>query len=154
LSTYRDALHRAGYRHRLQFEVVPKTGLPLYLVYGTGAEKGVEVMKDAMWRVDGSDGMAFRDPRTHGAVNPDQLTLWGGTGYTHPELIELVTQRLREGAASLEELGKWLLLETSRWRAQDAKSAVTELRDTGTAIVTPADRRLTRTSVVRLRSLR
>lgn len=151
LSTYRDALRRAGCRHRLQFEVTPKSGLPLYLVYGTGAEKGVEVMKDAMWNVDGTDGMAFRDPRTRGAVNPDQLTLWGGTGYTHPELIELVTQRLREGATSLEVLGSWLLLETSRWRARDAKSAVMELRDNGAAIVAPADRRLTKTSVVRLR---
>jgi three-Cys-motif partner protein len=34
LSTYRDALRRAGFRYRLQFEVVPRTGQPLYLVYG------------------------------------------------------------------------------------------------------------------------
>jgi three-Cys-motif partner protein len=151
LATYRDALRRAGCRHRLQFQVVPKTGLPLYLVYGTGAEKGVEAMKDAMWKVDGLDGMSFRDPRTRGAIHPDQLTLWGGTGYTHPELVELVTQRLGEGDISVEELGKWLLLETSRWRAKDARSAVTELRDTGKVAVTPPNRRITKNSLVRLR---
>ncbi len=131
LATYRDALHRAGCQHRLQFQVVPKTGLPLYLVYGTGAEKGVEVMKDAMWNVDGTDGMSFSDPRTRGAVDPGQFTLWGGAGCPHPELIELVMQRLQEGATSVDELGRWLLLETSRWRARDARSAVIELRDTG-----------------------
>ena len=151
LATYRDALHRAGCQHRLQFEVVPKTGLPLYLVYGTGAEKGVEVMKAAMWKVDGSDGMSFRDPRTRDAVDPDQLPLWGGSGYsTDLELIELVTQRLQEGATSVDELGKWLLLETSRWRAQDARTAVAELRDTGTVVVTPTGRRVSKTSYVRL----
>jgi len=104
-----------------------------------------------MWKVDGSDGMSFRDPRTRDAVAPDQLPLWGGSGYyTHPELIELVTQRLQEGATSVDELGKWLLLETSRWRAQDARTAVAELRDTGTVVVTPTGRRVSKTSYVRL----
>jgi three-Cys-motif partner protein len=150
LSTYRDALRRAGCLHRLQFEVVPKTGLPLYLVFGTCAEKGVEVMKDAMWKVDGSGGLVFRDPRTRGAVNPDQPDLWGGSGYTEPELIELVTQRLQQGAVTIEELGKWLLLETSRWRARDARGAILELRATGSVSVAPTGQRVTKKSVVRL----
>jgi hypothetical protein len=88
------------------FQVVPGTGQPLYLVYGTGHEKGVEGMKEAMWDVDGSDGMSFRDPRTRGAVDPNQPTLWGGAGAVQPELLELVTQRLQEGVTSLDELGK------------------------------------------------
>jgi three-Cys-motif partner protein len=62
LATYRDALGRAGFRYQLQFKIVPRTGQPLYLVYGTGHPKGVEVMKDAMWKVDGVDGMGFADP--------------------------------------------------------------------------------------------
>ena len=40
LSTYRDALRRAGFRFQLQFKIVPKTGQPLYLVFGTGHPKG------------------------------------------------------------------------------------------------------------------
>ncbi|WP_234345008.1 MULTISPECIES: three-Cys-motif partner protein TcmP [Streptomyces] len=39
----RDALERAGFGFRLQFQVVPRTGKPLYLVFGTGHQKGVEV---------------------------------------------------------------------------------------------------------------
>lgn len=138
LSTYRDALLRAGFRYRLQFQVVPGTGQPLYLVYGTGHEKGVEVMKEAMWDVDGTDGMSFRDPRTRGAVDPNQPTLWGATGAADPELVELVSQRLQEGATSLDELGKWLLLETARWRTRDAKTAVRDLLDDGKVRVEPS----------------
>ncbi|MFE3413818.1 hypothetical protein ACFXMT_37625 [Streptomyces mirabilis] len=48
---------------------MPKTGQPLYLVYGTKHPRGVEVMKDAMCRVDKSDGMHFRDPRVRNAVS-------------------------------------------------------------------------------------
>jgi three-Cys-motif partner protein len=148
LSTYRDALARAGFRYRLQFQVVPRTGLPLYLVYGTGHEKGVQVMKDAMWDVDGNDGMSFRDPRTRGAPLPGQLDLWADG--VQPELLELVDQRLRSGPAPLEELGRWLLLETARCRKPDARKAVQELMRDGLATIEPAGR-LTAASVVRRR---
>lgn len=149
LSTYRDALRKAGFQYRLQFQVVPRTGQPLYLVYGTKHEKGVEVMKDAMWDVDGSDGMSFRDPRTRSAVDPNQLDLWGGTGSAQPELLELAVQRLREGATSLDQLGRWLLRETSRWRAKDARKAVRELHADGKLRIQPPGR-LTQDSVIML----
>ena len=51
-----------GFRYQLHFRIVPKTGLPLYLVYGTGHPKGIGVMKDAMWDVDDNDGMGFAIP--------------------------------------------------------------------------------------------
>lgn len=150
LSTYREALGRAGFGYRLQFEVVPKTGQPLYLVYGTRHEKGVEVMKAAMWEVDGSDGMVFRDPRTRGAAPLGQASLWEAGKIAQPELLELVMQRLSNGPTSMDDLEQWLLLETSRWRRQDAKVAVNDLRADGLVITEPSGR-LTRKSVVRLR---
>ena len=149
LSTYRAALRRAGFKYQLHFRIVPKTGLPLYLVYGTGHPKGIGVMKDAMWDVDEKDGMGFADPRTRGAPLPNQPTmLWGGT--EHPELLELVRQRLEEGPVSLEDLGHWLLVETARWRAKDARPAVCALQDTGNVSVTPPGR-LTKASMITLR---
>lgn len=150
LSTYRDALQRAGFGYRLHFQVVPGTGQPLYLVYGTTNDTGVKVMKEAMWLVDGTEGMSFRDPRTRGAVPEGQLDLWEATGSVRPELRELVVQRLQEGSASLEDLMRWLLLETARWRPQDARSAVMELRDEGQATWEPAGRLLPQ-SVITLR---
>ena len=149
LATYRDALRRAGFRYQLHFQVVPKTGLPLYLVYGTNSDRGVVVMKDAMWKVDANDGIGFADPRTRGAPLPGQQTLlWGGPD--HPELLELVQQRLEDGPVSLEELKRWLLFETARWRAKDASTAVRELLDMGTVSVEPSGK-LARDSLITLR---
>jgi three-Cys-motif partner protein len=150
LAAYRDALRRTGFRYVLQFEIVPRTGHPLYLVYGTGHEKGVEVMKAAMWEADGNDGMSFRDPRTRGGQPTGQQTLWSATGVPHDELLDLVTQRLEPGPVSLEELRTWLLTETARWRRPDAAKAIRYLRDSDRVTVAPAGR-ITGTSVVRLR---
>ncbi len=148
LSTYRDALRRAGFRYQLQFKIVPKTRQPLYLVFGTGHPKGVQVMKDAMWKVDGHDGMGFADPRTRGALPPGQGLLWEGSN--QPELLELARQRLGDGPLSLEDLGKWLNTETARWREQDARVAVKDLQQTEEVSITPSGR-LTKTSLIRLR---
>lgn len=149
LEIYREALHRAGFEFRLQFKVVPHTGQPLYLVFGTGHEKGVEVMKEAMWSVDKSDGMSFKDPRVRNAVALGQGSLFDDGEVIDPELLTLVQQRLSQGAVSLEQLGQWLLLETSQWRARDAKKAVQDLHGDGRVII-PAGR-LTKASVVSLR---
>jgi three-Cys-motif partner protein len=147
LSTYKDALSRAGFAYQLQFKIVPGTGQPLYLVFGTRHWRGVEVMKDAMWDVDGDDGMGFADPRTRGAPPPGQGMLWGGSD--HPELAELARQRLEQGPVSLEDLGMWLLTETSRWRQKDARDAVKTLQDNGDVSVSPG--RLAKASVITLR---
>jgi three-Cys-motif partner protein len=148
LATYRDALRRAGFRYQLHFRIVPRTGQPLYLVYGTGHERGVQVMKDAMWEVDGNDGMGFQDPRTRGAPLTGQLAFF--TGEDDPELLELVQQRLQAGPVSLQQLGRWLDLETARWRAQHARKAVLALQRDDLIAVSPPGR-LTRTSMITLR---
>jgi three-Cys-motif partner protein len=150
LTTYRDALGRAGFEYRLDFEIVPHTGQPLYLVYGTGHPSGVEAMKDAMWKVDGNDGMSFRDPRTRGGTIPGQLTLWGDAGAAQPELLELVEQRLQDGAVTIAELRQWLLRETARWRQPHALIAVKELLETGRVVVEP-EGRITKFTIVKLR---
>jgi three-Cys-motif partner protein len=148
LAMYKDALRRAGFRYQLQFQIVPGTGQPLHLVYGTNHPKGVQVMKDAMWKVDGADGMKFADPRTRHAAPPGQLTLWSGP--EHSELEELVRQCLADGPASLDHVRNWLLTETARWRTKDAAPVIQELRDTGQVTVSPGGR-LTKDSIITLR---
>ncbi|TDO34735.1 three-Cys-motif partner protein [Kribbella sp. VKM Ac-2527] len=150
LATYRAALRRAGFAHQLQFMVVPRTGQPLNLVFGTNHESGVEAIKDAMWKVDGSDGMRFLDPRVRGAVPIGQLDLFSSEGMVDPELLELVRQHLTDKPlTTLEELGKWLLLETARWRAMHAKGAVQHLHGEGQVVIEPSGR-ITKASTVRL----
>lgn len=97
----------------------------------------------------GNDGMGFADPRTRGAPLPGQeMLLWGGP--KNPELLELVRQRLEDGPVSLADLGHWLLVETARWRAKDARPAVRDLLEMGAASVEPVGK-LTKESVIRLR---
>jgi three-Cys-motif partner protein len=151
LGAYRAALRRAGFTYQLQFMVVPgSTGQPLYLVFGSKHESGVDAMKDAMWNVDSSDGMRFKDPRVRGAPMLGQLDLFATAAVVDQELLELVHQHLADKpSTTLEELGKWLLLETARWRSKHAKEAVTHLRDEGQVVVQPSGR-ITRTSTIRL----
>jgi len=148
LSTYKDALRRAGFRYQLQFQIVPGSGFPLHLVFGTNHTEGVRVMKDAMWNVDGADGMKFADPRTRNATPPGQLTLWSGPEYS--ELEELVRQCLADGPVSLDHVRTWLLTETARWRTKDASPVIKELRDSGQVTVAPSGR-ITGTSIITLR---
>ncbi|MFI5808428.1 three-Cys-motif partner protein TcmP [Streptomyces sp. NPDC051561] len=148
LASYREALQRAGFGYRLQFQVVPRTGKPLYLVFGTGHKKGVEVMKAAMWKVDRSSGLSFKDPRCRGGVPMGQQSFFESDAID-PELLALVEQRLKNGGTTLEQLGQWLLLETSQWRASDAAKALKELKDNGRIVLPPG--RLNRSSPVSLR---
>jgi three-Cys-motif partner protein len=148
LATYREALQRAGFQYQLHFQIVPRTGQPLYLLYGTGHDKGVAVMKDAMWKVDGVDGMGFQDPRTRGAPLPGQQVLFAGG--EDPELLELVKQRLEAGPVSLEQLGRWLLVETARWLPKHARQAVMSLQNDALVSVTPPGR-VSGASVIRRR---
>jgi hypothetical protein len=105
-------------------------------------------MKDAMWDVDGNDGMGFQDPRTRGAPLAGQLAFFAGED--DPKLLELVQQRLEAGPVSLQQLGHWLDVETARWRAQHASQAVAALQRDGLVLVNPPGR-LTKTSVIKLR---
>jgi hypothetical protein len=148
LETYRQFLARARLPYQLNFEVVPRTRQPLYLVFGTTSEKGVEVMKDAMWKVDGQDGMSFRDPRTRGAASQGQLDLFADDAKTD-ELVELTAQRLSRGAATIQDIRKWLLCETARWRGKDAIYAVAEMVKRGAVRLDPPGRP-TKSTIVRL----
>ncbi|WP_406124726.1 hypothetical protein OHQ89_22405 [Streptomyces canus] len=43
--------------------MVDEVGRKLYLIFDTQHERGLEKMKDAMWKVDPSYGVRYRDPR-------------------------------------------------------------------------------------------
>jgi hypothetical protein len=107
-------------------------------------------MKEAMWKVDGNDGMSFRDPRTRGGQLPGQITLWSASDTPQDELLDLVTQRLETAAVTLAELGDWLLTDTARWRKPDAAKAVRHLLEDGHVTLNQPGR-LKAETVVRLR---
>jgi three-Cys-motif partner protein len=106
VQAYRDSLHAAGFQYVLAFEMVDEKGHPLWLMFGTSDKKGVEKMKDAMWKVDPSYGVRYRDPR-----DPAQMTL----DISHPDdsaLTTMITAQLDAGPRSLDELRDFALTET------------------------------------------
>lgn len=154
LETYRAAMLRAGFDYCLPFQVVPRTGQPLDLVFGTGHHRAVEAFKDAMWNVDSSDGMRFSDPRTtiakQTAMAAVQPTLFEDPDAPDAELLGFVADSLEAGPTSLEGVRDFLLRETARWLPKHAKEAVQNMIDEGRVAREPATGRLTRGSVLRL----
>jgi three-Cys-motif partner protein len=154
LKTYRAAMLRAGFAYCLPFQVVPRTGQPLDLVFGTGHHRAVEVFKDAMWNVDRSDGMRFSDPRTtvarQAAMAAGQPSLFDDPDAPDPELLGFVADSLEAGPLTLEQVRDFLLRETARWLPKHAKDAAQYLLDEGRLAREPASGRLTKATVLRL----
>ncbi|MFF0318932.1 three-Cys-motif partner protein TcmP [Micromonospora sp. NPDC005252] len=109
-SQYRRVLNEAGYQYILDFELADERKNLLYLVYGTNSEKGVEKMKDAIWRADPYQGIGYRDPR-----DPNQETLPIQPTPQLGPLRRLLLEHLANlpgQNATLDELRRFTLLDT------------------------------------------
>lgn len=142
---YRAALRRAGFSHTLHFEMIDEGGRVLYLIFGTKHDKGLEKMKDAMWNVDRSHGVRYRDPK-----DPDQqeldLELLPDTAPLRRILLERI-ESSPEGT-TVSELQKYTLLETVYRPAQVIK-VIRDLR-AAEAIAAEPRRISSKTRVARL----
>ncbi|WJK34216.1 three-Cys-motif partner protein TcmP [Solwaraspora sp. WMMA2065] len=126
LTCYRQALRAAGFPYLLDFELIPRTGQPLYLIFGTGHPLGVQKMKDSLWEVDRAQGVGFRDPRDEQAE-----TLFDVNQPVLGPLTRLLTQRLRgSGPVRVEDLREFALLETV-YRPEHVIKALKPLMDQG-----------------------
>ncbi|MFH9712791.1 hypothetical protein ACH4MW_36130 [Streptomyces luteogriseus] len=105
----------------------------LYLISGTQHLLGLEKMKDAVWKVDPSHGVRYRDPRD-----------------TQQQMLDLVfepdtapLQRILHGFISetpdgrtIPELKRYALLETV-YRPAQVIEAVRQLREAGAVTTEP-----------------
>lgn len=108
LTCYRRALKAAGFRFLLDFELIPPTGQPLYLVFGTNHPLGVGKMKDSLWEVDRAEGVGFRDPRDEQAE-----TLFDLDEPLLGPLTRALDHKLRQsGPTRVEHLRDFALFET------------------------------------------
>lgn len=144
LTCYRKALSEAGFPYLLDFELVPRKGQPIYLVFGTGHRLGVQKMKDSLWEVDRARGVGFRDPRDEQAE-----TLFDVDEPQFGFLTRLLVQRLREsGQARVQDLRDFALFETV-YRPEHVIKALKPLVDQG-AIKVEGGGALLRASLVSL----
>ena len=143
LTCYRNALHAAGFAFLLDFELVPRHGQPLYLVFGTNHRRGVEKMKDSLWEVDRTQGVGFRDPRDEQAE-----TLFDVDTPQLAPLARLLHNRLKAvGSTRIERLREFALFETV-YRPEHVIAALTPLVQKKVLEANPPGR-LLRTSWVR-----
>ncbi|MEH0933214.1 three-Cys-motif partner protein TcmP [Micromonospora sp. CPCC 205558] len=144
LTCYRQALRAAGFPYLLDFELIPRKGQPLYLIFGTGHRLGVQKMKDSLWEVDRAQGVGFRDPRDEQAE-----TLFDIDEPQLGPLTRLLTQRLRNsGPVRVEDLRQFALLETV-YRPEHVIRALKPLVDRN-ALSVEGGGALRRTSIVSL----
>lgn len=147
IEAYRRAILRAGFEWAVQFEIVPRTGQPLDLFFGTNHKSGVAAFKDAMWKVDRSDGLRFNDPRTaaakSNAARIAQPSFFDDPDSLDGELANFVLEAVSHGLSTVREVCDYLLRETSRWRDTDGRKAIRQLLDDGTLTRDPVAGQLT-----------
>ncbi|MDI5938668.1 MULTISPECIES: three-Cys-motif partner protein TcmP [unclassified Micromonospora] len=144
LTAYRQALCKAGFPYLLDFELIPRKGQPLYLIFGTGHPLGVKKMKDSLWEVDRTQGVGFRDPRDEQAE-----TLFDVDEPLLGPLTRLLARKLQEsGPIRVEELRDFALFETV-YRPEHVIRALKPLVDRG-AIKVDGGGALRRSSLVSL----
>jgi hypothetical protein len=119
---YRERLTRWGFPFHLTFELVDEKGNDLFLVFGTANVRGMEKMKDAMWRVDPVTGSRFRDPR-----DPSQMSFELTDSNPNLSLLQQqILSALGPGPMSMEDIQNFTLLETV-YKKVHAKQAVDAL---------------------------
>ncbi|WP_431997615.1 three-Cys-motif partner protein TcmP [Streptomyces fungicidicus] len=130
---YRNTLRQAGFTHTLYFEMVDEGGRMLYLIFGTQHELGLEKMKDAMWKVDPSYGVRYRDPRDTQQQMLD-LVFEPDTAPLRRILHDFISEM--PAGQTIPELKRYALLETV-YRPAQVIEAVRQLRDAGAVTTEP-----------------
>ncbi|WP_419153356.1 hypothetical protein [Streptomyces lividans] len=130
---YRNTLRQAGFTHTLYFEMVDEGGRMLYLIFGTQHELGLEKMKDAMWKVDPSYGVRYRDPRDTQQQMLD-LVFEPDTAPLRRILHDFISET--PDGRTIPELKRYALLETV-YRPAQVIETVRQLREAGAVTTEP-----------------
>ena len=108
LDLFLRQIRGAGFQHTLRFEMIDSGNRTEYfLIFGTHHSKGLEVMKDAMWKVDEAGRYQFSD-----ATHPNQLTLFTKQP-DYQQLREIILDRFKGQEASISEVTQFVLTETA-----------------------------------------
>lgn len=98
---------KGGAKYVSYFSMYDSTGRLLYwLFFCTGNPRGLEEMKKAMWRVDGTGMFRFSD-----SDDPDQLTFLS-EGYTQRWLAEHLVEQFKGTSVTVEDVKLYVLTKT------------------------------------------
>ncbi|XVQ85346.1 three-Cys-motif partner protein TcmP [Microbispora siamensis] len=144
VTAYRESLNAAGFPYVISFEMLDEGGHDLHLVYGTSSHKGLEKMKEAMWKVDPIRGVSYRDPR-----DPDQLQFELKFDPDTRPLRRAILEELSRGERTLAQLREFALLETV-YRPPHVTPVVRYLLEQGIAERFPSGGQLSGDKIIRL----
>lgn len=92
------------------FEMIGKHNQPIYhLVYGTKHWKGLEAMKEAMWRVDRRGTYTFSDITD---VNQKFLIDYSDEKHWLQQAADVIFNEFKGQAKTVEEVHKFVVTET------------------------------------------
>jgi len=101
-----EAALRQHCRYVRAFEIQPASNRGYTLFFSTNHAKGLEKMKEVMWKLDPDDGSKYGD-----STDYDQLTFFGA-GPDYLELERLLTERYGRGEFSIEEAEDYVIKDT------------------------------------------
>lgn len=125
VDSYRQSLNSAGFTDVISSEMLDDAGHDLHLVFGTKGRRGLEVMKDVMWKIDPAQGVRFRDPR-----DPDQIGFDFALGPDFGLLRKALLGQVADGECTLAQLRDYALFETV-YRPQHVGTLVRQLLKDG-----------------------
>lgn len=99
-----------GVKYTRSFEMIGKYNqIIYYLIFGTEHWKGLEVMKEAMWKVDRRGQYQFSD-----RLGRDQIFLidFQETKFWIPEATNAVYERFKGKRATIDEIKEYVIIET------------------------------------------
>jgi three-Cys-motif partner protein len=133
VSLYKTTLADAGLGLATEFKLSDEGGRTFYLIYGTGHRKGLQVMKDSMWKIDPVSGIQFRDPKD---TEQGVLDLGQNEPDVAPLRRQLVTRLSEVGSMTLEDLREHTFFQTA-FRSPHCTTAVKQLLAAETATRDP-----------------
>ncbi|MBN9328391.1 MAG: hypothetical protein BGO38_09955 [Cellulomonas sp. 73-145] len=128
---YREVLVDAGFPFVLTFELVNAGGQSLFLVFGTTHVRGLQKMKEAMWEVDPTRGVQYRDP-----ADPNQQLLdiepVPVTGPLERELAQYLRGQ-DDNTATVGDLRRFALYQTV-YKESQVKPVLDRMIERGRAV--------------------
>lgn len=100
-----------------------------YLLHGTRHLKGLELMRDAMWKVDPGGGRRFS------SVMAGQSALFDDSAIDYPRVRQLTLERFRGKTVDIARLEAFILEETIYRKPILRKGLLTPLEDDGRIVV-------------------
>lgn len=145
---FRDQLKKeCGFKYVTSFEMVNLQGNSVYfLFHGTRSHKGLEVMKNALWKIDPAGGFRFQD-RFAG-----QEVLFGGDTVDVSPLRRAILERFSGVDVDVKTIAKFVLIETPYNANQWKYKVLRPLEEEGlVSALTPRSRRFSYPNGTKLR---